>query len=85
MKGVVFRCCVVYALQIINVTTTYNFFLKKKGKLGLEKQTTLSFEERRTLSYLDKLKLTFFRKNRKCKKTHNFIQAVFRARVMEKE
>ena len=30
MKGVVFRCCVVYALQIINVTTTYNFFLKKR-------------------------------------------------------
>ena len=45
-----------YVLQIINVTTTFNFFLKK-GKLGLEKSTTLSFEEKGTLSYLDKLKL----------------------------
>ena len=34
MKGVVFRCCVVYALQIINVTTTYNFFFKKKASSG---------------------------------------------------
>ena len=46
-----------YVLQIINVTTTLNFFFKKKGKLGLEKPTTLSFEEKGTLSYLDKLKL----------------------------
>ena len=46
-----------YALQIINITTTLNFFFKKKGKLGLEKPTTLSFEEKGTLSCLDKLKL----------------------------